>query len=172
MAGKSSRDLYCWSWRSGGLTVYAASTEEGAFRVSLSLKDEGDPCSYFGQRVSSSFLRKDKTRNEALILTVEAALRNKPVAKELPMDIQGTPFQWRAWRTIAGIPFGQTRTYGEVAAMMGKPGGARAVGQAMGHNPLPLLFPCHRVVGATGLGGFTGGLDIKEYLLRWEQERK
>lgn len=172
MAGKSTGGLYCWAWRSGDLRIYAASTERGAFRVGLSLEDQGDPCRYFEQRASSAFLRKSEAKNRALILAVKAALDNRAAPPEIPMDIQGTPFQWKAWRAIAKIPYAQTRTYGEVAAMIGKPGAARAVGRAMGQNPLPLIFPCHRVVGVAGLGGFTGGVEIKQYLLGWEKREQ
>ncbi|MCJ7684347.1 MAG: MGMT family protein, partial [Desulfobacteraceae bacterium] len=70
-----------------------------------------------------------------------AALLNNPEKKPLPLDFSCTPFRWSVLKAIATIPFGETRTYGEVASMVGKPGGARAVGQVMGKNPLPLIFP-------------------------------
>jgi O-6-methylguanine DNA methyltransferase len=81
----------------------------------------------------------------------------------------GTEFQKKVWTEIAQIPYGQTRTYGELARAIGNPGSARAVGLACGANPLALIIPCHRVVGASGLGGFAGGADIKKKLL--EQEK-
>lgn len=82
---------------------------------------------------------------------------------------QGTAWQQRIWALIAQIPFGETRTYGDLAAMLGKPGGSRAVGAACGANPLAIIIPCHRVVGKTGLRGFAGGTPIKEYLLALEK---
>ncbi|MDH5527272.1 MAG: methylated-DNA--[protein]-cysteine S-methyltransferase [Nitrospirota bacterium] len=88
----------------------------------------------------------------------------------VPLDIDGTPFQMAVWCAAAQIPRGQTRTYAQVAEAVGSPGAARAVGQALGANPVPLLVPCHRVVAAGGgLGGFTGGLDLKRRLLALEQ---
>lgn len=82
---------------------------------------------------------------------------------------QGTPFQRRVWQTTRTIPYGETRSYAWVAERMGCPRAARAVGQALGRNPLPLLIPCHRVVASNGsLGGFTGGLEIKRKLLGLE----
>ena len=81
----------------------------------------------------------------------------------------GTPFQREAWQTTALIPFGETRSYLWIASQMGKPGAARAVGQALGNNPLAIIVPCHRVVASDGgLGGFGGGLEMKQSLLRLE----
>lgn len=91
---------------------------------------------------------------------------------QLPLDIRGTPFQRRAWSVVAQIPYGHTMTYGEVAARLGQPGAARAVGAAMGQNPLPIVIPCHRVVGAQGrLVGYAGGLPLKVALLAQEGGR-
>lgn len=90
----------------------------------------------------------------------------------VPLDVGGTPFQRAVWGAARAIPHGRTRTYGEIAAAVGRPGAARAVGQALGANPVPLLVPCHRVVAAGGgLGGFTGGLDLKARLLALEGTR-
>ncbi|NLY88291.1 MAG: methylated-DNA--[protein]-cysteine S-methyltransferase [Firmicutes bacterium] len=85
-----------------------------------------------------------------------------------PYRVEGTDFQQRVWRALTEIPYGETRTYKEIAAATGSPGAARAVGQACGANPLPLLIPCHRVVATGGLGGFGGGEQLKKYLLRLE----
>jgi O-6-methylguanine DNA methyltransferase len=86
-----------------------------------------------------------------------------------PFIHSGTEFQKKVWTEIAKIPYGQTRTYGELARAIGNPGSARAVGLACGANPLALIIPCHRVVGASGLGGFAGGADIKKKLLELEK---
>jgi methylated-DNA-[protein]-cysteine S-methyltransferase len=79
-----------------------------------------------------------------------------------------THFQRDVLMAIRKIPPGETMTYGEVAKAVGKPGAARAVGNVMAANPIPLILPCHRVVASNGLGGFTGGLDVKRKLLRLE----
>ena len=82
---------------------------------------------------------------------------------------QGTPFQRRVWQTLLAIPRGETRSYGWVAERIGRPGAARAVGQAVGANPLAIVVPCHRVVASDGgLGGYGGGRELKETLLRME----
>jgi O-6-methylguanine DNA methyltransferase len=86
-----------------------------------------------------------------------------------PLDLQGTQFQMEVWSALQEIPPGRVATYGELAARVGRPGGARAVGQACGSNPAVLFVPCHRVVAAGGkLGGFGSGLRLKEALLRHE----
>ena len=86
-------------------------------------------------------LEKNRGKNDPLIDAVQAALANRPVPGRIPLDVTGTAFQMAAWRAIARIPYGTTKTYAEVARMVGKPFAARAVGQAMGRNPLPLFFP-------------------------------
>ena len=87
----------------------------------------------------------------------------------LTLAAHGSAFQHRVWADLTAIPFGQTRSYGQVAAALGQPGAAQAVGQASGSNPIALLVPCHRVIGAKGaLGGFAFGVAIKQQLLRHE----
>jgi methylated-DNA-[protein]-cysteine S-methyltransferase len=87
---------------------------------------------------------------------------------ELRLEPIGTPFQLRVWEALRRIPNGETRTYGDLARELGKPGAARAIGGANGRNPIALVVPCHRVVATNGLGGYTGGLDLKRALLRVE----
>jgi len=85
----------------------------------------------------------------------------------------GTPFQHRVWLELAAIPYGETVSYGEIARRVGRPGAARAVGQAVGANPLPLILPCHRVVRSNGgIGGFFYGGELKRFLLELEKCRK
>lgn len=91
---------------------------------------------------------------------------------DLPMNPAGTEFQRLVWDALRDIPWGETRTYGQVAASIGRPKAVRAVGQANNRNPIAVFIPCHRVVGADGtLTGYAGGLKIKEYLLRLEGSR-
>ncbi|MEX6507251.1 methylated-DNA--[protein]-cysteine S-methyltransferase [Jiella sp. M17.18] len=88
---------------------------------------------------------------------------------DVPFHLRGSPFQEQVWRILAEIPFGETRSYGAIAAMVGAPGAAQAVGRASGDNPLPIILPCHRVIGSDGsLTGFGGGLPVKRFLLRLE----
>lgn len=88
---------------------------------------------------------------------------------DLPLDFRGTPFQKRIWAALLDIPYGETRSYGDIARVIGAPAAVRAVGAANGRNPLSIVAPCHRVVGANGaLTGFAGGLPAKRYLLAHE----
>jgi methylated-DNA-[protein]-cysteine S-methyltransferase len=87
----------------------------------------------------------------------------------LRLDVAGTPFQRKVWSALLTIPFGETRSYGEIARQIGNPGAMRAVGAANGRNPVSIVAPCHRVIGSTGkLTGFGGGLDAKAQLLALE----
>src|ERR1700743_108596 len=91
---------------------------------------------------------------------------------DLELDLRGTEFQRRVWQAVLTIPFGETRSYGEVAEQVGAPGAARAVGLANGHNPIAIIVPCHRVIGANGsLTGFGGGLGRKRTLLELEKQQ-
>ncbi|MET8172015.1 methylated-DNA--[protein]-cysteine S-methyltransferase [Streptomyces clavifer] len=89
---------------------------------------------------------------------------------DLPLHLAGTPFQRSVWAELERIPYGETRSYGELAECLGKPGASRAVGLANGRNPVGIIVPCHRVVGASGsLTGYGGGLHRKQRLLDFER---
>lgn len=86
-----------------------------------------------------------------------------------PVQPEGTPFQRKVWKALQDIPYGETRTYGQIAALVGSPRGARAVGMACNRNPVMIVIPCHRVLGSNGsLTGYACGLDIKKKLLELE----
>lgn len=88
---------------------------------------------------------------------------------ELPLATNGTPFQQSVWDALQEIPYGETCSYGELARRIGKPTASRAVGAANGLNPIPIIIPCHRVIGSSGkLTGFAGGTETKRYLLQLE----
>ncbi|TGB44956.1 methylated-DNA--[protein]-cysteine S-methyltransferase [Mycolicibacterium peregrinum] len=91
---------------------------------------------------------------------------------DLELDMVGTQFQRRVWEALLTIPYGETCSYGEIARRIGSPSGSRAVGLANGHNPIGIIVPCHRVIGANGnLTGYGGGLDRKRALLELERSR-
>lgn len=108
-----------------------------------------------------------------LLLSAEKQLNEyfdgKREVFDLPLNPRGTRFQLEVWKRLQGIPFGSTMSYGELAQRIGRPKAARAVGAANGKNPLPIIIPCHRVIGHNGnLVGFLGGVKSKELLLRLE----
>jgi methylated-DNA-[protein]-cysteine S-methyltransferase len=93
-------------------------------------------------------------------------------AFNLPLDFTGTDFQKSVWTALLTIPFGETRSYGEIARQIGRPSASRAVGAANGKNPISIITPCHRVIGSNGtLTGFAGGLAAKKHLLGIEQQK-
>lgn len=127
-----------------------------------------------GQKHHPGTLDAPEVRSDPLFRQVEAGLtayfRGQVLPQDLPLTPQGTPFQRAVWQALLEIPAGQSRSYGELAARLGKPGSARAVGAAVGRNPVSILIPCHRVLGADGsLTGYAGGLDRKRALLALEK---
>jgi methylated-DNA-[protein]-cysteine S-methyltransferase len=106
---------------------------------------------------------------DAAVDQLEAYFRGQRQSFDLPLDFRGTDFQRSVWQALLGIPFGETRSYGEIAHSLGRPGASRAVGAANGRNPVSIIAPCHRVIGGGGgLTGFAGGLEAKAWLLRLE----
>ena len=112
---------------------------------------------------ASTFLLKEAIRQ------LTDFFSSKLTVFTLPLDLQGTDFQLRTWNALRNIPYGETRTYKQIAEAIDCPKGFRAVGHANNRNPIPIVIPCHRVIGANGcLTGYSGGLDIKEKLLAIE----
>jgi methylated-DNA-[protein]-cysteine S-methyltransferase len=108
---------------------------------------------------------------DAAVTQIQEYFAGARTTFDLPLDLGGTPFQQKVWLELGSIPFGTTISYGEQAQRVGRPQAARAVGAANGRNPVPIVLPCHRVIGSGGaLTGFGGGLDTKRTLLRHEAE--
>ena len=147
-----------------------AATEQGLLKIAF----PGGARSDFHAWLARHVPRAERSSDEAWLEDVRAQLGayfdGRLREFKLSLDLRGTEFQVEVWRRLATIPFGETRTYGELARALGRPGAGRAVGAASGANPLPLVLPCHRVVAARGrLGGFGGGLEAKRHLLGFEQ---
>ena len=106
------------------------------------------------------------------VAQLEAYFAGELLDFDLDLDLVGTEFQRKVWAALLGIPYGETRSYGQIAAQIGSPGASRAVGLANGHNPIGIIVPCHRVIGANGsLTGYGGGLNKKKQLLEMERNR-
>jgi methylated-DNA-[protein]-cysteine S-methyltransferase len=123
------------------------------------------------RRVPLTDLVEDDDQN--ILVKMERQLNEyfagKRNAFSIPLDMRGTAFQKEVWRALQSIPFGKTRSYGEIAKQLGRPTASRAVGAANGRNPISIVVPCHRVIGSSGkLTGFAGGLDAKAHLLNLE----
>jgi methylated-DNA-[protein]-cysteine S-methyltransferase len=109
---------------------------------------------------------------EDAVAQLEAYFDGELMEFDLDLDLVGTAFQRRVWEALLTIPYGQTRSYGQIAEQIGSPSASRAVGLANGHNPIGIIVPCHRVIGANGsLTGYGGGLDRKRSLLALEKNR-
>lgn len=116
--------------------------------------------------------RRDDAGHPVLAATIRQLgeyFAGERTAFDLPLDPAGTPFQQRVWAALRAIPFGETRSYGEVARAIGQPSAVRAVGAANGRNPISIVVPCHRVIGSDGsMTGFGGGIENKRWLLAHE----
>ena len=112
---------------------------------------------------------QDKAPFEEAILQLQAYFHGELKEFDLPLNLEGSTFQLRVWQSLRAIPFGETISYGELAQRIGQPKAARAVGLANSLNPIPIIVPCHRVIGSNGnLTGYGGGIRIKEKLLSFE----
>ncbi|RTY59698.1 methylated-DNA--[protein]-cysteine S-methyltransferase [Pantoea sp. YU22] len=125
----------------------------------------------------SRFLPQTRDEAHPVLIEAERQLREYFAGERrcftLPLDFVGTEFQKKVWNALVAIPFGETRSYSEIARQIGHPQAVRAVGAANGRNPLSIVAPCHRVIGANGkLTGFAGGLEVKAFLLDLEMPQK
>lgn len=145
-----------------------AALEDGLVMISL----PGPDRACFDRRITQRFpdcrIERGGPINEQAERELRAYLCGSLREFKVKLDLSGTPFQREVLQRVAAIPYGKTRTYGDIAAALGKPGAARAVGSANGSNPLPVIIPCHRVVATNGLGGYGGGLAMKRRLLEME----
>ncbi|WP_299560399.1 methylated-DNA--[protein]-cysteine S-methyltransferase [uncultured Mycolicibacterium sp.] len=115
---------------------------------------------------------RDDTAFEDAVVQLSEYFAGERTEFELKIELIGSAFQRRVWRALTTIPYGQTRTYGQIARQIGAPNASRAVGLANGHNPISIIVPCHRVIGSNGaLTGYGGGLERKRILLGLEQRR-
>jgi AraC family transcriptional regulator of adaptative response/methylated-DNA-[protein]-cysteine methyltransferase len=167
------------AWRNGGAGVtirwavvpttlgqmLVAATDKGVCRLSF---DEG--AESLARRFPRAELIAGGEDFAALLAEVIAAVEQPGQSRAIPLDVQGTAFQQAVWQELQRIPHGETRSYAQIAAAVGKPGAVRATGSANGANNVAVLIPCHRVVRTDGtLGGYAYGLDIKRELLRRER---
>jgi methylated-DNA-[protein]-cysteine S-methyltransferase len=143
--------------------LFLASTPHGLCRISYELEGQDEQLARtFGARVLRVAL--DPVRRE-----LDEYFEGRRREFDLPLDLRVGPFQEAVLHELARVPYGRTETYGTLAARVGRPQAARAVGTVMNRNPIPIVLPCHRIVGANGsLTGYAGGLDVKRALLELE----
>nr|WP_302596749.1 methylated-DNA--[protein]-cysteine S-methyltransferase [uncultured Cellulosilyticum sp.] len=151
--------------------------EEAFYIYDLAIGQVTIACDKQGITLVSSAKEKDLPGSKCrTVLLDEAAKQLEEYFKgerkqfDLPLNPKGTPFQKQVWEALCKVPYGETRSYKEIAIMIGNPKACRAVGMANNKNPIMILIPCHRVIGANGkLIGYDGGLELKKYLLDLEK---
>lgn len=150
-------------------TIWVASSEQGLCRLVLPTESQASFWNWLKRRFSGGWVREDGKLNQAVIDQIHAYLDHELTEFDLKCDVRATPFQQDVLDQIAKIPFGELASYSDIAKNIGKPIARRAVGAATGSNPIPIVIPCHRVVGTDGrLVGYGGGLPLKEQLLLLE----
>ena len=149
----------------GMLTVVAS--DRGVRYITF--EADAHPKSYVGMDVHDDASHPVVART---LTQLHEYLAGKRTSFDVPLDLQGTEFQVDAWNALATIPYGSTVSYAQQAALIGRPKATRAIGSANGRNPVVIVLPCHRVIGANGsLTGFGGGLHVKSWLLDLEKQK-
>jgi O-6-methylguanine DNA methyltransferase len=148
--------------------VFVASTDKGVCMVDF-LRSEKAFLKRLKERFSGEIIRDDR-KNKEVLSQLKKYLKGQLKHFDCPLDFKGTPFQKKVWSKLAKIPYGQKRSYKEIAQAIGHPKAFRAVGNANGCNSVPLIIPCHRVIESNGgLGGFGHGIKVKKRLLDLEK---
>jgi AraC family transcriptional regulator of adaptative response/methylated-DNA-[protein]-cysteine methyltransferase len=151
--------------------VLIAATENGVCSVKIGANESALIAELKREYPAADVEANQKPKSE-WVRAIAKHLRGDEPALDLPIDVQATAFQWKVWRALQHIPYGETRAYAEVAKSIGKPRAVRAVARACATNPVALVVPCHRVVpSAGGTGGYRWGGVCKERLLSLEQRR-
>jgi len=151
--------------------LLVAATAHGICAVSLGDRDNGLEAE-LRKDYPAAALHRDDGALAQWIGPILAILDGREPPIDLPLDVRATAFQWQVWQRLRAIPQGETRTYGQIAAELGRPKGARAVGRACATNPVSLLVPCHRAVGGDGrMTGYRWGIERKEALLQQERRK-
>jgi methylated-DNA-[protein]-cysteine S-methyltransferase len=151
-------------------SLYAAATSHGLCYIGSLNKPLDELISWVGKHVPGSTLIRDDEAMKPYEAELIDYLEGKRTTFTVPSDMRGTPFQKAVWEALRQIPYGQTQSYSDIANQIEKPAAVRAVGSAIGANPVLITVPCHRVIGKNGaLTGFRGGLEMKQELLQLEQ---
>jgi O-6-methylguanine DNA methyltransferase len=155
----------------GSLTLVAS--DEGLFYVFLPVKGRGVTETLLRKKLPGIRFVKDEIRLKKPMQQLREYFEGKRTAFSVALDLRGTAFQKKVWTALASVQYGGIDSYGGIARKIRKPGAARAVGAACGANPVPIIIPCHRIVGKDGsLTGFAGGLGIKRRLLELEKRKR
>ena len=147
------------------------SSEKGLVKIMFIDTKDNLPLRSLKNEYPDIKLVEDKSKNQDTSDQLKEYFTGNRKKFTLLLDIRGTSFQKQVWRTVIQVPYGKTCSYGEIASRIGNAKAARAVGMANHNNPIPIVIPCHRIIGADGsLTGYTAGISIKEKLLNFEKE--
>jgi methylated-DNA-[protein]-cysteine S-methyltransferase len=150
-------------------TLLVAGDEQGVHRITFPLKEKPGEAA----PPEEGWTESARGPLQEAVRQLKEYFAGRRTEFDLPLAPEGTGFQKSVWRLLRDIPYGETISYGELARRLGNPKASRAVGAANGSNPLPIVVPCHRVIGANGkMTGFGGGIPVKEALLALESKQK
>lgn len=165
---KDMKQLWLTTFETSFGQFKIGSTTKGLALVMLPSEDSMLSQELIKRKFPDYKIEQDDKINEKAKSEIIEYLNGNRKQFDLPLDLICTEFQEKALDEVARIPYGQTKTYGEIAHILGKPGASRAVGTANARNPIPIIIPCHRVLASNGLGGYAGGLLFKRKLLALE----
>lgn len=156
----------------GEWQLYVAKTAKGLCYIGSPGNTFDEFIAYFSKRHPSAVLIENHDALTPYIEELMDYFNGHKQTFSLPIDVKGTPFQEEIWQALQSIPYGKTVSYSEIAELINRPTAARAVGSAIGANPLLILVPCHRVIGKNGtISGYRGGMELKRFLLDLELQQ-
>ena len=162
--------VYCTSFDSKIGLIYVASTEKGVCKISLPRQTKRDFLRWLSDHFDDAEVTDNKSRNREVIEQLTRYFNGKLAKFSVSVDLMGTPFQVRVWKELSRIPYGTTISYKQLAKRLGTSRGYQAVGRANAANHVPIIMPCHRVLGSDGaLRGYGWGLQVKAALLALER---
>lgn len=169
LSRSDTQHVYCTSFDSRIGRIYVASTEKGVCKISVPRESRKDFFEWLKGHFDLESVIDNRSRNKEVIDQLTRYFNGKLAKFTCPVDLLGTPFQNRVWKELTKIPYGTTISYKHLAKRVVAPKAFQAVGRANSQNPLPIIVPCHRVLGSNGaLIGYSCGIKTKEFLLRLE----
>jgi methylated-DNA-[protein]-cysteine S-methyltransferase len=170
--GIKANSLIYWTLLTyGEWNMHIAATSEGLCYVGSQNRPIDEVVQWAHIRFPGSTLIRDDEKLQPYAAELIEYLQGSRIRFTVPFDFHGTPFQLAVWNALCDIPYGQTKSYSEIASQIQKPAAVRAVGAAIGANPILITVPCHRVIGKNGaLTGYRGGMDMKTRLLQLERD--
>ncbi|GIP38536.1 methylated-DNA--protein-cysteine methyltransferase, inducible [Paenibacillus sp. J31TS4] len=169
---KAKPPLYWSIWTYDGWPLHLAATDQGLCYVGSPNRPFEELAAWAGSRFPGSELIRDEEKLRPYEQELAEYGQGKRDAFTIPVDLRGTAFQQAVWQALLAVPYGETVSYSDIAERIQRPSSVRAVGAAIGANPVLISVPCHRVIGKNGaLTGYRGGMEMKTRLLRLEQEQ-